>query len=52
VPLIVRHFHAEKGVMVKELEPVNLGDETSDLLHSYVLEVLRNLSVVFRNQFF
>jgi hypothetical protein len=39
VPLIVRYFHAEKGVMVKVLELVNLGGETSDLLLSYMLEV-------------
>jgi hypothetical protein len=43
VPQIVRYFHAEKGVMVKVLELVNLGSETSDLLLSYVLEVLQKL---------
>jgi hypothetical protein len=32
VPLIVRYFHARKVVMVRMLELVNLGDETSDLL--------------------
>jgi hypothetical protein len=43
VTLAVRYFHAEKGVMVKVLELVNLGVETSDLLLSYVLEVLQKL---------
>jgi hypothetical protein len=40
VPLIVRYFHAEKGVMVKVLE-LNFGSETSDLLLSYVTEMLQ-----------
>jgi hypothetical protein len=43
VRLIVRYFHAEKCVIVKVLELVNLGGETSDLLLSYVLEVLQKL---------
>jgi hypothetical protein len=38
VPLIVRYFHAEKGVMVKVLELVNFYGEISDLLFLYVLE--------------
>jgi hypothetical protein len=42
-PLIVRYFYAEKCVMVKVLELVNLGGETSDLLLSYLLEVLQKL---------
>jgi hypothetical protein len=43
VLLIVRYFHAEKGVMVRVLELVNLGGENTDLLLSYVLEVLQKL---------
>jgi hypothetical protein len=39
VPLVVRYYHAEKGVKVLEL--VNLGGETSELLFSYVLKRLR-----------
>jgi hypothetical protein len=35
VPPIARYFHAEKGVMVKVLELVNFGGETSDLLLAY-----------------
>jgi hypothetical protein len=40
VPLIIRHFHAEKGVTVKVLELVSSGCETPDLLLSFVLEAL------------
>jgi hypothetical protein len=43
VPLIVKYFHAVKGVMVKVLVLVNLGGETSDLLLSSVSEVLQKL---------
>lgn len=41
MPLVVRYYHAAKGVKVKVLELVNLGGETSELLFSYVLEVLQ-----------
>jgi hypothetical protein len=34
VPLIVKYFHAERGMMFKVLELVYLGGETSDLLLS------------------
>jgi uncharacterized UPF0160 family protein len=37
-PLVVRYYHAEKSV-------VNLGGETSELLFSYVLEVLQKLDL-------
>jgi hypothetical protein len=40
-PLVIRYYHAEKDVEVLEL--VNLGGETSELLFSYVLEVLQKL---------
>jgi hypothetical protein len=46
VPLIVRYFHAEKDVMVKVLELINLGGETSGLLLSYVLEVVQISSIM------
>jgi hypothetical protein len=46
VPLIVRYFHAEKVVNVMVPELVNLGGETSDLLPSYVLEVLQKLDLL------
>jgi hypothetical protein len=46
VSMIVRYFHAEEGVMVKVLELVNLGGETSDMLLSYVLEVLQKLDLL------
>jgi hypothetical protein len=42
----VRYYHAEKGVKVKVLELVNLGGETSELLFSYVLEVLQKLDLL------
>jgi hypothetical protein len=42
----VRYNHAEKGVKVKVSELVNLGDETSELLYSYVLEVLQKLDLL------
>jgi hypothetical protein len=41
VPLIVRHFHAEKVVMVRMLDLVTLGGGTSYLLLCYVVEVLQ-----------
>jgi hypothetical protein len=42
VPLIVRYFHTDGVmVMVKVLDLVNSGGETSDLLLSYVLEMLQ-----------
>jgi hypothetical protein len=44
VPLVVRYYHAEKGVKVLEL--VNLGGETSELLFSYMLEVLQKLDLL------
>jgi hypothetical protein len=34
VPLIVKYFHAERGMMFTVLELVYLGGETSDLLLS------------------
>jgi hypothetical protein len=37
VLLVVRYYHAEKGVVLE------LGRETSELLFSYVLEVLQKL---------
>jgi hypothetical protein len=43
VTLVVRYYHAEKGVV---LELVNLGGETSELLFSYVLEVLQKLDIL------
>jgi hypothetical protein len=46
VPLVVRYYHAEKGVKMKVLELVNLGGETSELLFSYVLEVLQKLDLL------
>jgi hypothetical protein len=42
----VRYYHAEKGVKVKVLELVHLGGETSELLFSYVLEVLQKLDLL------
>jgi transcription initiation factor IIE alpha subunit len=46
VPLIVRYFHTEKGVMVEVLELVNFGGETSDLLLSCVSEMLQKLDLL------
>jgi hypothetical protein len=46
VPLIDRYFHAEKCVVVKVLELVNLGGETSALLLSHVLELLQKLDLL------
>jgi hypothetical protein len=40
------YFHAQKGVMVSMLELVNTGGETSDLLLSYALEVLKKLDLL------
>jgi hypothetical protein len=50
VSLIFRYFHAEKVVMVKVLEIVNLGDETSYLLLFYVLEVYISLKRLLQYQ--
>jgi hypothetical protein len=43
---IIRDFHVEKGMMVKVLQLVNLGDETSHLLLSYVLELLQKFDLL------
>jgi hypothetical protein len=45
VPLVVRYLHAEKGVIVKMLELVNLDGETN-LWLSNVLEVLQKLDLL------
>jgi hypothetical protein len=39
------YFRAERVMIVKVLELVNLGGETSELLLSYVLEVLQKLDL-------
>jgi hypothetical protein len=42
----IKYYHPEKCVMVKALELVSLGGETSEPLASYVLEFLRNLNLM------
>jgi hypothetical protein len=46
VPLVIRYYLPEKGVKVNELELLNLGGETSELLFSYMLEVLQKLHLL------
>jgi hypothetical protein len=44
VPLLVR-YHPEKGALVKALELLSLGGETSDILFFYVLEFLKKFEL-------
>lgn len=45
VPVMVRFYHPGKGIVVRLLEMVNFGVESSEHLTSYVLEVLEKFDL-------
>jgi len=45
VPLLIRHYHPVKCIMVKTLELVSLYGEMFDLLTFYVLEFLKKFEL-------
>lgn len=45
VPLMVRFYHPDKGIVVRVLEIVNFGTENAEQLTSYVLEVLEKFDL-------
>lgn len=40
VPILIRYFNPKTGVQIKVLEFTNLKGETSDILSSYIMEIL------------